>query len=916
MPASTPAQTNRRHASLRSGLALLRLFLIFALFCTLLLMAGLQWRASLEAGWRLRPPAANAPGLSPAGVNVALEGLPPAEREAALARLGDHGVTWVRQRLDWGVLEPAPGVYDWTGSDAVIDAIGASGLTPVITLDGSPAWARAAVDADNPLAPPTDVADFARFAGAFAARYGDRIRYYQIWDEPNISPHWGDRFIEPVDYAQLIKAAANEIRAADPDAILVTAALAPTQDRGHTALDEGYFLQRLYAAGAQPAIDVVAIQPFGFGYAPEKPAQRREILDFQRAAWVRRVMQAAGDGETPLWAVRYGWNQAMNSPWGTVTPANQRRYADAALGLAAARWPWLTALAWAINRPAAPPGDPAWGFAPDDELLAILGATGHPTPPPSSPTTPLLSLAGLALVAALLLWRGWRAGRLLGRLPPTAAWPDRYRRAPLWVHVMVWTLLLGVYYLAVWPPLLLLCWLMAALLMTVQPTVGLWLAAALLPFHFQHKEIRLVDYTLLLPPSQAALSALLPALAIRVRRHFRTNRLERQVQAERSSRLQADWREQRTSSAGPLKRISAMVATHPLDWLALAWLAVSLVAAWNVWHWPAYARGLVDLVLAPLLLYTAARVLMQDEQDRRAVAWALYAGGALAAIMGLTTWLQGGGVLADGVRRLVGPHFSPNHTALYLERTFFLGLGLLLIDSARARGRTTVNAGVLGLVTLALWLTASRGAWLLGLPAGGAVFLWLGRRSGRATSGMQAGSSTRWLARLAVAAILLLIVAGVVLGGLLLFPEMGGRLANSETVVRRFAIWQAALELWRAYPLAGVGPGGFFWRYPAFIPADAGMDPNLRHPHNLWLEMGALWGALGLIWLVTALVVVAKSGWRAVKRGGENRWLAIGLLAGLAAGLAHGQVDAFMALADLAGWVWLALALLAGPQKQ
>ena len=878
MPPSTPARPDRRHASLRTGLALLRLILLFALLCAVIFVADLQRRAALESGWRLRPPAVDAPTLSPNGVNIALEGLTPAEREATLVRLKDHGVTWVRQRLDWGAMEPAPGAYNWTQSDAMIDAIMASGLTPLITLDGSPTWALADVDADNPLAPPADMADFTRFAGAFAARYGDRIRYYQIWDEPNISPHWGARHIEPVDYAQLLKATAGEIRANDPDAVIVAAALAPTRDRGHTALDEGYFLQRLYAAGAQPFMDVVAIQSFGFGYAPEKSAQRRDVLDFQRAAWLRRIMQAAGDGETPLWAVRYGWNQALSSPWGTVRADNQRRYADAALGLAAARWPWLTGMAWAIDQPAAPADDPTWGFAPDDGLLTVIGATSHPVPPPASPAPHLLALAGLGALVALLLWRGWRAGRLLGRLPPTAGWPDRYRRAPIWVYVTLWALLLGVYYLATWPPLTLLCWLTAALLMTAQPRVGLWLAAALLPFHFQHKEISLVDYTLLLPPAQAALSALLPALIIQTRRMIRAE--------------PAGWRTR-------LRRM------QPLDWLALVWMTVNLIAVWNVWRWPAYARGLVDLALTPLLLYGAARLLVRNEDDRRRVARALYAGGALAAILGLITWLQGGGVLADGVRRLVGPHFSPNHTALYLERTLFLGLGLLMIDRTRARRWIIVSAGVLGLVMLALLLTASRGAWLLGLPVGGGVFLWLAWQS----RGIAQGDVTPWRGRAWLAVAALLLLTGTVLGAALLSP-VGGRLANSETVTQRFAIWQAALEMWRAYPLAGVGPGGFFWRYPAFIPADVGMDPNLRHPHNLWLETVTLWGALGLLWLVTALIVAAKSGWRAVKRGSKNRWITIGLLAGLAAGLAHGQVDAFMALADLAGWGWLALALL------
>ena len=48
---------------------------------------------------------------------------------------------------------------------------------------------------------------------AFAARYGDQVRFYQIWDEPNVAPHWGNRLIEPVAYAQLLKAASAAMSA-------------------------------------------------------------------------------------------------------------------------------------------------------------------------------------------------------------------------------------------------------------------------------------------------------------------------------------------------------------------------------------------------------------------------------------------------------------------------------------------------------------------------------------------------------------------------------------------------------------------------------------------------------------------------------------------------------------------------------
>ena len=101
------------------------------------------------------------------------------------------------------------------------------------------------------------------------------------------------------------------------------------------------------------------------------------------------------------------------------------------------------------------------------------------------------------------------------------------------------------------------------------------------------------------------------------------------------------------------------------------------------------------------------------------------------------------------------------------------------------------------------------------------------------------------------------------------------------------------------------------------------MDPNLRHPHNVWLEMGAMWGAVGLLWLSGALAIVSatlmrlrrargKSSHEAHHQGRQSTWpIVAGMTAGLAAGFAHGQVDAFGALADLAGWNWSALALVA-----
>jgi O-antigen ligase len=145
------------------------------------------------------------------------------------------------------------------------------------------------------------------------------------------------------------------------------------------------------------------------------------------------------------------------------------------------------------------------------------------------------------------------------------------------------------------------------------------------------------------------------------------------------------------------------------------------------------------------------------------------------------------------------------------------------------------------------------------------------------------------------------------------FLGWGERLTNSETVLRRFAIWQGAFDLWRAHPLLGVGPGGFFWTYPAFMAPAAAVEPDLIHAHSLWLNILTGWGVPGLFWLVVLLRWLYRQ-WQTIIPGAEA-WVQIGVLASMAAALAHAQVDAFLVLPELAAWNWIAFASLAQLEK-
>lgn len=300
------------------------------------------------------------------GVNADLTTLSDAELADALDRFQRDGLSVVRQRLAWDQLEPARGRFDWAAIDRIIDAAAARDIEVLAVLDGSPAWARRAADADNPLAPPQERADFGRFAAAVAQRYADRLRLYQVWDEPNIAPRWGAQGVDPIDYGGLLREAAIQIKAVDPSALVLTAALAPTLEDNRANLSDITFLDRLVAYAPNGGFDAVAVQPYGFDQ-PADAAPATDRLNYRRIELLRDVLRRHGLDNVPLWAVSSGWYAPLEgetsglAPWPAVDEVAQAVFTADALALTH-RWPWLAGWLWAGGAPGQP-DNPRRGFA-------------------------------------------------------------------------------------------------------------------------------------------------------------------------------------------------------------------------------------------------------------------------------------------------------------------------------------------------------------------------------------------------------------------------------------------------------------------------------------------------------------------------------------------------------------------------
>ncbi len=361
--------------------------LIAAAFAAIALVADYAQRTrGIAFGFPepIEPYVSNRPA---AGVNVALEQYDDAALRANLAAIQAAGFTWIRQTFAWSRIEPQRGQFDWAETDRIVDAIGDTPLNLIAVLDTSPTWANPTSD----LHPPTSSLDFAQFVQLFAQRYGDRIDYYQIWDEPNLGDRWNGE-VNPVAYAEMLRQARDAIREADPSAVILLAGLAPTVETSAANMADWLFLRKLYEAGAKDAFDVAAGKPYGFDTGPDDRRVDPSVLNFSHVILMREEMIAHGDAGKALWASHFGWNTHPQSIWGHAAEAQQAQWTQQAIGRARDEWPWLGVMILENWQPNAPPDDPRWGFSIKDidlgglgDLRGLAGLGYHPAAVPLGP---------------------------------------------------------------------------------------------------------------------------------------------------------------------------------------------------------------------------------------------------------------------------------------------------------------------------------------------------------------------------------------------------------------------------------------------------------------------------------------------------------------------------------------------------
>ncbi len=239
---------------------------------------------------------------------------------------------------------------------------------------------------------------------------------------------------------------------------------------------------------------------------------------------------------------------------------------------------------------------------------------------------------------------------------------------------------------------------------------------------------------------------------------------------------------------------------------------------------------------------------------------------------------------------------DPNWNGTFFAMALFISLGLFAYSSSLlAKALYLIEVS---LIVIALLFTFSNGAWV-GCFAGTIIFvLFVGHNRYR----------------------LILPLCLVMLAGILLvfFPSQIAfqlqHASRADELPLRIAGWQTAIQVIKAFPLTGVGLGlqAYGLRSaPYRVPAQ--IIP-LVHPHDSYLELGAMAGLPLLIVFLALLCSFLRSAWRNWKGlDRRDRCLLGGGLATIAALSINSISINGWTLPPLAAMGWLLLGTISSP---
>lgn len=240
------------------------------------------------------------------------------EHKTVLQGIRGMGFGWLRQEVHWEAIEPEPGEYQWDELDRLVADASAAGVRILLQIGGVPTTDTPA-PRDSLRLTDDEMHRYAALLRHMAARYRGQVQAYEIGDPPNVPLVWGTASMMPVEeYVALLKLSYDAIKASDSEAIVVTAALMPTESHNvRESLAHDNYLDLMYQAGAKGYFDAVGAQSWGYNNPPtDDPTRNTADTTSFKGSWplyfrsfekLHDVMQRHSDSAKQIWLVKFGW---------------------------------------------------------------------------------------------------------------------------------------------------------------------------------------------------------------------------------------------------------------------------------------------------------------------------------------------------------------------------------------------------------------------------------------------------------------------------------------------------------------------------------------------------------------------------------------------------------------------------------
>lgn len=258
---------------------------------------------------------------------------------AGLSSLYQSGFKWVRLWDSgdvWAAHErEGKSKFDFTATEEKVENFRRAGFAVLAPLAYTPTWASTHPEIPyytghgSPF-PPKNIADWKDYCREYMTRFKGRIRYYEVWNEPNTGSEkdLNDGFFRGSvdDYVALLKAAYEVSREVDPEIRIV--GLSGTGD--FLAWTEAV-LER----GGGKYMDILSFHAYTTPSSPEEANLEGRLTR------LHQIMQKHGIGQMPCWNTEVGYWQDRRA--GARPATADELLAKAPAGLSPnwiANWPY------------------------------------------------------------------------------------------------------------------------------------------------------------------------------------------------------------------------------------------------------------------------------------------------------------------------------------------------------------------------------------------------------------------------------------------------------------------------------------------------------------------------------------------------------------------------------------------------